>query len=243
MNFCCPRFMKRTAPVYVVRELRQMTTQIGILEQIDTFLDAYKVLQSRSRFDDCSDQPEQEITALLTSMCDCIKRFAPVGSQYIESMSSILTFTKAKGYLAVHRIAGVLKALRTAYEKGYLTSLTDLIRADIFADFIEMADYLLSEGYKDPSAVVVGSVLEEHLRQLCTKNGIATNIAGKAKKAEQLNSELAGQAIYSKLDQKSETSWLDLRNKAAHGKYNEYTKEQVKLLLEGIRNFMVRVPA
>jgi hypothetical protein len=158
-------------------------------------------------------------------------------------MSSILTFTKAKGYLAVHRIAGVLKALRTAYEKGYLTSLTELIHADIFTDFIEMAEYLLSEGYKDPSAVIIGSVLEEHLRKLSTKSGIATNIAGKPKKAEQLNSDLAGQTVYSKLDQKSVTSWLDLRNKAAHGKYGEYTNEQVKLLVDGIRNFMVRVSA
>jgi hypothetical protein len=106
-----------------------------------------------------------------------------------------------------------------------------------------MAEYLLSEGYKDPGAIVIGSVLEEHLRQLSVKNGILTSTAGKPKKADQLNADLARKGAYSKLDQKSITSWLDLRNKAAHGKYGEYTKEQVDLMLQCIQNFMARVPA
>jgi hypothetical protein len=121
--------------------------------------------------------------------------------------------------------------------------VTELIHAETFANFVEMAEYLLSEGYKDPAAVIIGSVLEEHLRQLCIKNGLATEVAGKAKKADQLNSDLAGKSIYSKLDQKSITSWLDLRNKAAHGKYGEYTKDQVALLLLGVQNFLTRNPA
>jgi hypothetical protein len=36
-----------------------------------------------------------------------------------------------------------------------------------------MAEHLLDQKYKDPAAVVVvGSVLEEHLRQLCTAAGL-----------------------------------------------------------------------
>ena|ERR1017187_656194 len=79
--------------------------------------------------------------------------------------------------------------------------------------------------------------------QLCTKNGIVTDHAGKPKKADQMNADLASGSVYSKLDQKSITSWLDLRNRAAHGRYGEYTKDQVSLLLQSVRDFMVRVPA
>ena len=46
--------------------------------------------------------------------------------------------------------------------------------------------------------------------------------------------------VYSKLDQKNVTAWLDLRNKAAHGKYAEYQIEQVALMLDGVRNFVTR---
>jgi hypothetical protein len=220
-----------------------MKIQLEAVEQMDAVLSEYKSIRLHSKYSDCSDYSEEDITALVTSMCACIRRFAPLNSHYIESMNVILVTAKANSYLAVNRIAGVLKALASAYEKGYLSTITELIHADIFTDFVEMAQYLLSEGYKDPSAVIIGSVLEEHLRQLCIRHGIATAIAGKAKKAEQMNSELAGKEAYSKLDQKSVTSWLDLRNKAAHGKYSEYSKEQVAIMLDGVCNFMARVPA
>ena len=39
------------------------------------------------------------------------------------------------------------------------------------------------------------------------------------------------------------TAWLDLRNKAAHGHYLEYTKEQVELMLQSVRDFTARCPA
>jgi hypothetical protein len=58
-----------------------------------------------------------------------------------------------------------------------------------------------------------------------------------------MNSEIAGAGVYTKLDQKSVTAWLDLRNKAAHGKYAEYTREQAALMLRGVMDFAARYPA
>lgn len=139
---------------------------------------------------------------------------------------------------------GILKAVKQEIDNGWLFSLKSLVSAEIFTDFLEMANYLLKENYKDASAVMIGSVLEEHLRQLCLRNSIPTETIkdGKPlfKKADLLNSELASTEIYNKLDQKSITSWLDLRNKAAHGQYNEYTKDQVELMCNGVTNFISR---
>ena len=120
-----------------------------------------------------------------------------------------------------------------------------LVAAELFADFLEMADHLLELGYKDPAAVIIGSVLEEHLRQLCSANSIDIEFENNEglipKKADRLNSDLAKENVYSKLDQKAVTMWLDLRNKAAHGKYDEYTSEQVANMYSGITEFMARV--
>jgi hypothetical protein len=142
------------------------------------------------------------------------------------------------------RARGILKAIKSEIDNGWLTSVKGLVSAEIFSDFLDMAEHLLSENYKDPAAVMIGSVLEEHLRQLCDKNGIATTETknGKQvpKKADLLNADLAGQSIYNKLDQKSVTAWLDLRNKAAHGKYSEYNQSQVELMLQGVTEFMAR---
>lgn len=140
---------------------------------------------------------------------------------------------------------GILVAVRDEMAGGWIDSAKGLVSAEIFADFLEMADHLLEEKYKDAAAVITGSVLEEHLRQLCQKNGIDVEFVNngkvKPKKADLLNADLAKNAVYNKLDQKNVTAWLDLRNKAAHGKYNEYSIEQVALMLQGVSDFMVRV--
>lgn len=60
------------------------------------------------------------------------------------------------------------------------------------------------------------------------------------RKAEAINADLA-KSVYDKLDQKSVTAWLDLRNKAAHGKYSEYNEEQVRSMLGAVREFIGRV--
>jgi hypothetical protein len=148
--------------------------------------------------------------------------------------------------LPSHATAGtnILQVARYEIEHGWLLQIKGLVSAEIFADFLEMAEYLLEEGYKDAAAVMIGSVLEEHLRKLCDKNGIATTVVKDGKpvplKAEMLNHELNKANVYNKLDMKQVTSWLDLRNKAAHGKYSEYSKEQVALMLQGVMDFVRR---
>ncbi|MBD3584048.1 hypothetical protein [Flavobacterium selenitireducens] len=139
---------------------------------------------------------------------------------------------------------GLLNSIKTEIEKGWLTTVKGLVSAEIFTDFLETAEYLLEQKYKDPAAVIIGSTLEEHLRQLCRKNNIAVDEQKKLKsipkRADTLNNELASVGIYNKLDQKNVTAWLDLRNKAAHGHYSEYGQEQVENLLRGVTEFMTR---
>jgi hypothetical protein len=220
-----------------------MALQIEILKQIDAALASYNKLHSKSAHYDFSDFQEESIS-VLTLMRDCIQRLAPPNSQFVLQMNEIVKgFSVTSSGRMVPKVAGVLISLREAYASGYLTTVSELIHADLFSNFIEMAEHLSSEGYKDPAAVLIGSTLEEHLRQLCVKNGLPTTFGGRPKKADQLNADLTNATVYSKLDQKSITSWLDLRNKAAHGKYNEYTKEQVQLMIQSIQDFMTRNPA
>jgi len=139
---------------------------------------------------------------------------------------------------------GILQAAKNEIEGGWLITTKGLVSAEIFSDFLEMSEYLLEMDYKDPAAVIIGSVLEEHLRQLCQKHGIETHrISGNKsilKKADQLNAELANAQVYNKLDQKNVTAWLDLRNKAAHGNYSDYSKNQVEMMCEAVTEFMAR---
>ncbi len=191
-----------------------------------------------------SNVPKSELANFLTRVVAAIERLAPPNSVYIRNLKTTLPTFDPIDVERIEPYVGILEALREDYAAGYLRSVTELIHADVFSDFLDMADHLLGQGYKDPAAVITGSVLEEHLRKLCDKNLIAIlHPDGKPKKADTLNAELAAANVYIKLDQKNVTAWLDLRNKAAHGKYSEYLKEQVALLIQSVRDFITRNPA
>jgi hypothetical protein len=140
---------------------------------------------------------------------------------------------------------GILKGVQREMAGGWLHTAKGLVSAEIFSDFLEMADHLMSEAYKDAAAVMIGSVLEEHLRQLCAKVGMEVVVSKGGrhvpKTADLLNADLAKANVYNKLDQKQITAWLDLRNNAAHGHYDQYDIAQVRGMLSGVTNFMARV--
>ena len=142
----------------------------------------------------------------------------------------------------------ILKRLSVDAQGGWLTAnIKSLVSAEIFTDFLEMAEHLLSLGYKDPAAVIVGSVLEEHLRNLSEKNDIGkstpdNNGKTQPKKASNLNDELTKRGVYSSIDNKLVLSCLELRNKAAHGEYDKYDHAQVDNMRNNVVSFIARHP-
>jgi hypothetical protein len=207
------------------------------LTQIDTVLQRWQELlfsQASVSFDE-----------VITLACATINRLAPPGSAYLDHMQRILAdpmrkLGKSNAAVVASRLEGVLKALRADYESGCLQTFQELVHADLFSDFLEMAEYFLEEGYKDPAAVMAGGVLEEHLRKLCQKHGIT--LAARPK-LDTMNADLAKAGAYGKNEQKQVTAWAGIRNEAAHANYGNYSAEQVKLMVAGIRDFITRNPA
>jgi hypothetical protein len=184
----------------------------------------------------------------VTLACAAISRLAPPGTIYVERMQKGLEVKVvgapgsrgAKYSDILTSLHGILRALRADYIADRLQSFQELIHANLFSDFLEMAEHFLESGYKDPAAVMSGGVLEEHLRKLCGKHGVT--IVSKPK-LDTMNADLARINAYSKNDQKQVTAWAGLRNDAAHGSYTNYTDGEVKLMVAGIRDFIGRNPA
>ena len=184
---------------------------------------------------------ERELIELQTRCIVAIERASGQKSFYYKKA---IENTSKDAHKSLSLQIGVATALLRNIQNGYLTGLEETIHRDIFDDFLEMSAYLVGQGYKDPAAVMAGSTLEIHLRKLCDKNDIETTKPnGEPKKNNLLNQELAQEGVYTKSDLKSVTAWLDIRNNAAHGHPEEYTKEQVELMIDGVRNFIVRHPA
>lgn len=217
------------------------------IKQLEEILAEFNALSARSVHDDLSDLPDHENQALVTKTVAAIHRIAGPNSSYGTEIKRVLTH-RPHMHLHISPVIGVAQALLSNVKSGYVDALAELAHADVFADFLEMAQHLLDANYKDASAVIAGSALEVHLRALCAKHAIPTEFSKPdgstvPKKADSMNSDLAGATVYGKLDQKSVTTWLDLRNKAAHGHYAEYTALQVELMVAGVRDLIRRTPA
>ncbi len=184
-----------------------------------------------------------EITAWVTRLGQIIRRLYGDKSQHFESYKSALA---TANFYWLHceyndhlsRMVGVAKCIQHDLKTGLLVDFKALAQAEIFADFLEMGEYLLNGGYKDAAAVIIGSVLENGLRKLAERNGVPTvNDSGKQLTMDPLNSELGKREVYSKLHQKQITSWAHIRNKAAHGEFGEYNKEAVQMMLLYVQSF------
>ncbi len=188
----------------------------------------------------------EAMSSLITRGLAVIQRIVGKNSEYYKSIEEYFE----KNILIVNRIKFVMGALDALYQdikRDYLKSISELIHGDIFSDYLDMAKHLLEEDYKDASAVIGGSTLEEHLRKLCEKNDVEINLSTpkgiKPKKADTMNADLTKAEIFSKTQQKQVTAWLGIRNDAAHGHYDNYTKEEVKNMLSGLTDFFVNYPA
>ena len=219
----------------------------NMLQELDTLLEWFQNIKKQTKYDDFSDVGVEVLSAFTASAVAAIERVTGSNSSY-SAQAEVARAKCRHRYEEIPALAGVILALRNAVANGYLASAREMVHGELFDDFLEMAAYLLSEGYKDAAAVIGGGVLEVHLRKLCEKISIPLTFTAldgqiKSKRAEQLNDNLKAANLYGKLDHKGVTNWLDLRNKAAHAEYNEYSREQVDIALRSIRDFVARYPA
>ncbi|HUU46607.1 MAG TPA: DUF4145 domain-containing protein [Acidobacteriota bacterium] len=128
---------------------------------------------------------------------------------------------------------GIFEAAREDYEGGYLFTVRSLVKSEILTgDVLEQAVELLGAGYKDPACVLAGVALESSLKELCLRCGIPEG------KMDRMNVDLCKAGTYNMAKQKQITAWTDLRNKGAHGEFNEYDMNQVSSLVEGVQQFI-----
>jgi hypothetical protein len=130
---------------------------------------------------------------------------------------------------------GILEAAKDDYENSYLFDTRAIIEAEVFDEFLEQAEELFKKNYYQAAAVIAGCVLEDGLRKLGQRKipNFPTD-----KTIDPMNVELAKAGIYNALWQKKIITLADLRNKAAHGKWTEFTKKDVEDMIRDMRRFM-----
>ena len=134
-------------------------------------------------------------------------------------------------------IKGVLEAARADYLEGFLTDHKLLISAEVFSNLLVQAEVLLDHDYKDAAAVIIRAVLEDGLRRLCQSYHIEP---GKRDTIQQLNEQLYKEHAYTALVHKEIIAKAEIGNCAAHGRFDQYQKDDVGAFLEFVLRFLAQ---
>ncbi|WP_438000611.1 hypothetical protein WMF26_13095 [Sorangium sp. So ce185] len=150
------------------------------------------------------------VTALIRSV------FGENGSHYKTAINLQEKIAVWKHQLA-QEMFGVLKSAAEAWDRGYVFEIKELAEAEVEASLMDQAEELLSKGYHQPAAVLAGSVLEQHLRSMCARHGVAThNENGNPLTLQPLNAALYKADAYDGNTQKHILALGAIRNSAAH---------------------------
>ncbi|MBF4696060.1 DUF4145 domain-containing protein [Fusibacter ferrireducens] len=129
--------------------------------------------------------------------------------------------------------SGFLKGCLSDLENGFIIGQEFIIASEIFDNVLEESKHLLETSHKDASAVLARVVIEDALKRIARNSNIATD-----QKASKLNEELKKLEIYSQPQWRLIQAWLDIGNSAAHGNFENYTKDDVNNMINGIEQFI-----
>ena len=164
---------------------------------------------------------------LRVSSINLLTRLASEDSIYVQEMKKMAP--------NAFSMKGVLEAARADYLQGFMTDHRLLISAEVFSDLLVQAEVLLDHDYKDAAAVIIRAVLEDGIRRLCEAHKID---AGKRDTISQLNEKLYKEHAYTALVHKEIIAKAEIGNSAAHGRFDQYKKDDVAAFLEFVVRFL-----
>jgi hypothetical protein len=140
---------------------------------------------------------------------------------------------------------GLFASAHLQAKQGHIRTLADGIRAETVGECLEVADVLLAANHAVAAMVVAGGALEVHLRHLCLRNSLNWPGSGSIEKYKAALDQARNEGVetISPSDSKQVNAWGGRRNDAAHDpvKFTGSVSE-VRLIVEGIRQFVARTP-
>ncbi|MBI5487905.1 MAG: hypothetical protein HY905_11280 [Deltaproteobacteria bacterium] len=180
-----------------------------------------------------------------------IKRVFPPHDPVVQRWDAIFEKSRENARLlsanlTVDAALALFREAKDLLEKNRIGNLVDGVRAETASELLDQADALLGDGCRAAAAVIAGGALETVLRHLCDRAAITPPGDGSITKYEGAIAQerKAGREILSVTDGKQVTSWGGMRNDAAHDPVRfgtDRTVPEVRIMVEGIRQFVARV--
>ncbi len=161
--------------------------------------------------------------------------FQIIGERSIHFTEFCALFSKGVTYSPVKKGIGILMAAKEDYQGGYLVGIRKLVSAEIVGSLLDQAQELLDAGYVGPAAVLAGCILEDYIKNICHEKQIELP---DRPTLDYMNAQLAKIEHYNKLTQKQIAALADIRNSAAHGKWDQFKNDDVKDMIKWTAKFI-----
>lgn len=163
---------------------------------------------------------------------------------HVESVEVFSAISNTKGNLEWG--ISFLRAIRDDFWKGFLNDLSLLIETELASDYMGQAEQLLKEGKSGrcdhvPAAVLAGAVLEKSLRTLCNNQNPPIPVLGLNGEHKTLNpliDDLKKASVFNEAKAKQLRAWTAIRNHAAHGQFESFSRTDVEHMVAGVNAFL-----
>ena len=141
-------------------------------------------------------------------------------------------------------LSGIFRGAYNLLKDGHTRKFADGIRAETIIQCLDQAATLVGGNYSVGAMVLAGGALETHLCNLCERFSLPWRGDGSISKYNQALGQARNQGIQNLVtasDLNLIESWGKDRNDAAHNPLNfTKTPQEVRLTIEGIRQFLAR---
>jgi len=216
----------------------------GTVAQLDKLIaDGVKVERSfrPSEFGEESNLGDSEILGFVNSAAFVVERIAGRDSELHRRLPDPIPRGHAAQYdkTSVSAALGAVVALKRTVEAGFLASLEQRVTANVFDDFLQQAKALVDGSYHPAAAMVmIGGVLEDHLRKACVTRVLTwTGDGSMSKYNDLLHGKMYDKPTWRRIQQIG-----DIRNDAAHGQFAKVKREDVEDALKYVERFLADYP-
>lgn len=181
----------------------------------------------------------------ITRCVAAVECHAPAGSIHRRMVDEVMRrFGAQDAGETFEQLRAIVIALRDDAIAGRLATAEESIRTDVLDDLVGMAERLLADGFKDPAAIIMGTVLAEKLKKLCQINCLSIeSVDGDVvipKNVAQMNEALFGFDVYTEQERDLVTNLNDIRLKALKGENASFTNADTAMMLTWLREFLAR---
>src|SRR6266480_317519 len=203
----------------------------------------YLTGETRYRHYDLASWPE--FVEWRTSCTAVLDQIVPTASLLRKTVDQFHTLDNEPN--KVQFAMAFLRSVKKEVENGSLDSLALQVESAVLSDYLGQAELILKETIGElthvPAAVLAGASLERSLRTMCLCLEPPERVVNDKDGFLGMNAlidALKRRQVFNELQAKQLRAWAAIRNSAAHGKFEEFTRHQVEQMLEGIGAFLAQ---